>query len=160
MLSRAWKLRLAKRHFLVADDREMISLIVSYLKDMGVETIYCATHGRAALDMLNDSGKRVDVVIYDWDLPGTGGLEALRLVRRKFPHMPFLMLSANVTRESIAAAAKHRVDGYLAKPFSVQMLEQRVVTLARALPRGRVTVARDEPAAGRNQDAGDDAWVI
>jgi two-component system response regulator VanR len=137
----------------------MVMLIVSYLKDMGVERIFCATHGRAALDILNDPGKSVDMVLYDWGLPGFSGLEALKSVREHFGPLPFLMLSPSVTREALTDAARHRVDGYLAKPFSVQLLERRIVALCRALPYGRNGTGQGK-AEEEPRQAGDDAWVI
>lgn len=86
----------------------------------------------------------------------------MKLVRRNFGRLPFLMLSANVTKESIAAAAKLNVDGYLAKPFTVQQMERRIVGLMRA------TVASDdgapeaptEQAAEADAEATDDTWSI
>ncbi len=162
MLSTALKSKLAKQHLLVADAPQMISLLESYLRDMGAKTIYRATDGRAAIEALNTPGMRISAVIYDMNLPRLDGLEALKLVRRNFGRLPFLMLSANVTKESIAAAAKLNVDGYLAKPFTVQQMERRIVGLMRA------TVASDdgapeaptEQAAEADAEATDDTWSI
>ena len=122
MLSSVVKSKLAKHSFLVADGRDLLSLMVPYLQDMGIRKILRATDGRAAFDMLNNPEHPVDMIICDWDLPNIGGLDMLKYVRKKFGQTPFLMLSAHVTREEIAAAAEHGVNGYLAKPFTVQLL--------------------------------------
>ena len=76
------------------------------------------------------------------------------------------MLSASVTRESIAAAAEHGVNGYLAKPFTVQLLEKRVVALLQALPWDESPDPTPDAMAENNvmspmeDDSGDDSWVI
>jgi DNA-binding response OmpR family regulator len=149
MLSSAVKSKLAKRSFLVADKRELLSLMVPYLQDMGVRKILRATDGRAAIDMLNNPQYHVDMIICDWALPNLSGLDVLKYVRKKFGKTPFLMLSARVTRESIAAAAEHGVNGYLAKPFTVQLLEKRVVALLQALPWDESHVAHGRRFRGR-----------
>jgi len=134
VLSFVLKTKLAKLNFLVADERDMLSLLVPKLYDMGVETIHRATAGPAALKLLHQTKTRIDIVICDWDLPKISGLEVLKFVRKKYGGKPFLMLSSQVTRESIATAAKHGVNGYLAKPFTMQRLEKRIEGLLYALP--------------------------
>lgn len=126
--------KLAKLNFLVADDRDMLSLIVPYLHDMGVETVYRATDGSAALEILHRSSIRIDIVICDWELPEPDGLEVLKFVRNNYGDKPFLMLTSQATRGAIATATKHGVTGCLAKPFTVQLLEMRVAALLRAMP--------------------------
>lgn len=73
MLSTALKSKLAKQHLLVADAPQMISLLESYLRDMGAKTIYRATDGRAAIEALNTPGMRISAVIYDMNLPRLDG---------------------------------------------------------------------------------------
>lgn len=164
MLSSALKSRLSKSRFLVADSPQMVSLIESYLRGMGAESIHRAADGRAAIDTLNTLGSGLGAVIYDLDLPRLGGLEALRLVRRNFGRLPFLMISANVTRDSILAAAELQVDGYLAKPFTAQQLERRIAALMRALPDDWQQNEDAGDAAGptdaEDGNAADDAWSI
>ncbi|MEX2616368.1 MAG: response regulator [Alphaproteobacteria bacterium] len=161
MLSSALQAKLAKYCFLVADNRELLSLIVPYLQDMGVRKILRATDGRAAIDMLNNPQYHVDMIICDWELPNISGLDMLKFVREKFGPTPFLMLSVHVTREAISAAAEHGVNGYLAKPFTVQLLEKRVVALLRALPKeDNPDLLSGTVATQASVEDGDDSWVI
>jgi len=153
------KTKLAKLHFLVADQRDMLAIMIPYLKDMGIETVHLATDGPAALKILHQSGTRVDIVICDWGLGKLSGLEVLKFVRRNHGDMPFLMLASQVTREALATAAKHGVNGYLAKPFTVKLLETRVAALVRALP---VAPPREPEAPDDSADQAPDAesWEI
>lgn len=163
MLSSALQAKLAKHCFLVADNRDLLSLIVPYLQDMGIRRILRATDGRAAIDMLNNPQYHVDMMICDWDLPNISGLDMLKYVREKFGPTPFLMLSAHVTREEIAAAAEHGVNGYLAKPFTVQLLEKRVVALLQAVQWDESPAFVPGAVAAQasvEDESGDDAWVI
>ena len=57
----------------------------------------------------------------------------------------------------IATAAKHGVNGYLAKPFTVRLLENRIVNLMRALPE-KPLVKLEKPETSNGTD--DDNWDI
>ena len=99
MLSTALKSKLATCRFLVADTLQTGSLIESYLRGMGAKHIVCVADGRAAIDVLNRTGQRIETIIYDTDLPGLAGLDALQLVGQQFGRLPCVFISANVTPE-------------------------------------------------------------
>jgi EAL domain-containing protein (putative c-di-GMP-specific phosphodiesterase class I)/AmiR/NasT family two-component response regulator len=70
---------IADLHFLVAEDQRVQRiLLVRVLEALGAKTIYETADGREAMKIIEDSGRPVDIVITDLDMPGMDGLEFLR----------------------------------------------------------------------------------
>lgn len=73
-----------------------------------------------------------DLVIADWNLPDGTGLELIRTVRQTSGDIPVLMISGRADRSSILAAAHLGINGYISKPFQVDVLHQRLTELVPA----------------------------
>jgi DNA-binding response OmpR family regulator len=121
-------------HVLVVDDNpRTLKLIQAVLKDMGVGQVFTATDGREAQMFLDAGEELINLIVCDWNMPRMNGLELLRQVRMTKPDMPFLMVTARGTIDSVTAAKKNGVSAYIVKPFSPAELEQKVVSLARRI---------------------------
>lgn len=93
----------------------------------------------AQLDVLQDSQSVLehcrtgwpDLLIVDYGLPGIGGLELLREVRRqrRHPPVPFFLITERVDAASVRAALPLAPTAYLAKPFNAENLLQRLRNL-------------------------------
>ncbi|AOE82668.1 HDOD domain-containing protein [Pseudomonas sp. TCU-HL1] len=72
-----------------------------------------------------------DLLIVDYGLPGIGGLELLREVRRqrRYPPVPFFLITERVDAASVRAALPLAPTAYLAKPFNAEDLLQRLRNL-------------------------------
>jgi len=70
----------------------------------------------------------VDVILCDWYLNPSSGLDLLREVRKKAENnkTAFLMLTAENTKEKVIEALKSGVDDYLVKPISAATLTTKV----------------------------------
>ncbi len=75
-----------------------------------------------------------DLVILDLGLPGVGGLELLRRIRRKDARVPVLILTARDATESKVENFEAGADDYLTKPFAFAELLVRVKSLLRRGP--------------------------
>lgn len=122
---------------LVVDDNdEMRSIVCRMLKRMKIKDVIEAQSGQQALEWLTTAPDTVSMVICDWNMPGMSGLDLFKQVHASRPNLPFLLLTGRVDRESVLAAKKAGVHGYLAKPLSPQQLQAKVMSLiGRALPR-------------------------
>ncbi len=128
------ELDLQKLHILVVEDNpRTLKLIQAVLKDMGVGQAFTATDGREAQAFLDAGGELINLIICDWNMPRMSGLDLLKQVRMSHPDMPFLMVTARGTIDSVTAAKKNGVSAYVVKPFSPAELEQKVVSLARRI---------------------------
>ncbi|MDH4560171.1 HDOD domain-containing protein [Pseudomonas sp. BN411] len=72
-----------------------------------------------------------DLLIVDYGLPGIGGLELLREVRRqrRHPPVPFFLITERVDAASVRAALPLAPTAYLAKPFNAEDLLKRLRNL-------------------------------
>ena len=73
----------------------------------------------------------VDALILDWMLPGRSGLDICRWIRRRAGDLPILMATALTHEDDRAAALKAGADDYIAKPFTMAALVQRVDLMLR-----------------------------
>ena len=115
---------------LVVDDNQPArQLIKSTLAIAGYTAITEAADGNKALEQLR--GRHFDLVICDWDMPDTNGLDVLQALRadEKLNRIPFLMVTANQQREFVEAAIAAGVNDYVAKPFRLNTLNDKVARL-------------------------------
>lgn len=114
---------------LVADDEDgPRNFVESVLQDLGVSNIASAKCGAEAIDIFNKENQVLDLIICDWMMPRFSGVEVLRHVRQAQPELPFLMVTALATPKAVHKALEHRVSGYIAKPFTPDQLEDKVLT--------------------------------
>jgi CheY-like chemotaxis protein len=117
---------------LVVEDEEGVRDVADrILRDFGLETIM-AEDGRAALDVLERAGSQISAVLMDLSMPRMGGQEALRQLRKTWPHLPVIMMSG-YTEESVAEQfcdVGPGITTFLQKPF---FAEDLIATLRRVL---------------------------
>ena len=119
--------------FLVVDDfASMRRMVKSVLNELGYSNVTEADDGSTAFPLLPDGN--FDFLITDWNMPGMPGLELLKAVRAdpKLAKMPVLMLTAETKREQIIEAAQARVDGYVIKPFTADVLKKKLIKILEA----------------------------
>lgn len=65
----------------------------------------------------------IDVMLLDLKLPGTGGLEVLRQIKRRRPDIEIIVVTGHGTVESAVQAMKAGAYDYVTKPFSLEELK-------------------------------------
>jgi two-component system chemotaxis response regulator CheY len=117
---------------LVVDDFPTMRRIVkNLLKQLGFENIDEAEDGIQALNKLK-SGE-YGLVISDWNMPNMEGIELLRNVRQSpepLKSIPFLMVTAEAEKEKVIEAIKSGVDNYIVKPFTAELLTEKLSKIA------------------------------
>jgi CheY-like chemotaxis protein len=115
---------------LVVDDEESAAAYVRMvLDDMGVQNVIVAKDGRDAMRQIEGQEQDIDLIICDWMMPNMSGLEFLKQVRTVSPKVPFLMVTALATVETVKKAMDHEVTAYIAKPFPPEQLEEKILVL-------------------------------
>jgi|TARA_R110000851_G_scaffold165169_2_gene309987 two-component system chemotaxis response regulator CheY len=112
---------------LVVDDfPTMRRIIRNLLKDLGFENVDEAEDGQMGLDKVRDNN--FDLIVSDWNMPNMDGLSMLQAIRadEKLAHTPVLMVTAEAKKENIVAAAKAGANGYVVKPFTAAVLEEKI----------------------------------
>lgn len=148
-------LGIEKLSVIVADDTGSIRNIAKMiLREMGFGEVEAVEDGSEALRCLEN--RQFQLVIADWEMPGKNGLELLEAVR-KLPDEKgkagFIMMTVNIEREKVLKAIKAGVNDYVAKPFSPEIFEGKVLGVLNKLellPTEDASVgtseAKDEPA--------------
>ncbi|MDB6061220.1 MAG: Sigma 54-dependent transcriptional activator containing CheY-like receiver domain [Verrucomicrobiaceae bacterium] len=127
------------RVLVVEDDADLREALTDTLELAGAEVVQ-ADSGEQALAVLPD--QYVDMVVSDVNMGGMDGLELLKNLRRHYPQLPVLLITAyGSVAKSVEAMRAGAVD-YLVKPFKPQIL---VETVARYV--GAVVVDSDQPVA-------------
>lgn len=80
-----------------------------------------AADGAAALALLERA--QVDVALVDQRMPGIDGIELLREVRRRFPEVDVVIMTAFASVASAVEAMKAGARDYIAKPFPMETLD-------------------------------------
>lgn len=113
--------------FLIVDDFSTMRRIVrSLLRDIGFNNIEEAENGSEALAKLKNA--KFDFLVTDWNMPVMTGLELLKAVRSTdgLKELPVLLVTAEAKREQIIEAAQAGVSGYVVKPFTAVVLEEKL----------------------------------
>jgi len=120
---------------LVVDDFPTMRRIVkNLLKQLGFENIDEADDGVNALAKLKNGG--FGLVVSDWNMPNMEGIDLLRAVRQEpsVKDIPFLMVTAEAEKEKVIEAIKAGVDNYIVKPFTAEVLKEKLEKIAERKP--------------------------
>lgn len=117
---------------LVDDFATMRRIIKNILRQLHFTNIIEADDGTTAWELLQK--QKIDFIISDWNMPQMTGLELLRKVRgdERFKALPFLMVTAEAQQENILEAAQAGVSNYVIKPFTPDVLEQKIKKILQA----------------------------
>jgi two-component system sensor histidine kinase RpfC len=118
--------RVRSMQILVADDHEANRMVVQRLLQKAGHRITCVGGGEEVLDALEVSD--YDAVIIDLHMPGVSGLDLLKQLRVMQagggPDTPVIVLSADVTPESISRCEQAGARAFMAKPVvAVRLLD-------------------------------------
>ena len=122
----------ATGHLLIVEDDETIRETVGdALGSEGFEVLTCG-NGADALRLLNDqSTGEIDLIVLDLMLPGMGGLDLCRELRRTSHQTPILVISARDSETDRVVGLEVGADDYLVKPFGLKELVARCRALLR-----------------------------
>lgn len=117
---------------LVVDDFPTMRRIVkNLLKQIGFENIDEAEDGVQALNKLKSGN--YGLIVSDWNMPNMEGIDLLRNIRQEaepLKNIPFLMVTAEAEKEKVIEAIKAGVDNYIVKPFTAEVLKEKLEKIA------------------------------
>ena len=120
---------MAKQSILVIDDEPAIRDMLQIALDAAGFKVVLAEDAEQAYPIIIDTPP--DLILLDWMMPGTSGIELLRRLRRDEINVPVIMLTAKVEEASKIAGLDSGADDYIAKPFSPRELVSRVKAILR-----------------------------
>jgi len=124
-----------KYTILVVDDEPAIREMLCASLDAANFNVLQAENAQQAHATILDHNP--DLVLLDWMMPGTTGLELLRRLKRDelTAKIPVIMLTAKAEEDSKVYGLDAGADDYIAKPFSPRELISRVKAVLRRIDR-------------------------
>jgi CheY-like chemotaxis protein len=121
------------RILIVDDDPHIREALQDSLEAEGYDVV-AAHDGQTALALISLEARpsHITGVILDMEMPVVHGIEVLRWLRRQYPDLPILMISASHDRLMFDEALRSGANAYLAKPFARHQLVQLCARLFRS----------------------------
>jgi len=118
-----------KRVLTVDDSPTMRRIIVNSLKKIGFDDIIEADNGADGLAKLAEN--EVDLIITDWNMPEMNGEQFVTHLRAddKYKNTPIIMITTRGMKDDVLTAVKMGVNGYVVKPFTPEILKQKLSTV-------------------------------
>jgi DNA-binding response OmpR family regulator len=116
------------RILVVEDEHGIADNIAEYLRQysFAVDTAYDGDEG---LKMAR--AHSYDIVLLDWMLPGTDGLTVCKTLRKEYPQLGIIMLTAKDSVDDRVSGLDTGADDYIVKPFALKELMARIQSLLR-----------------------------
>lgn len=113
---------------LVEDEQSIVTLIKYNLEKEGFK-VFCSETGEDALKIIKE--KIPDLVILDWMLPDTSGIDVCRQIKidKKLKNIPVLILTAKGEPDDKIKGLEVGADDYVTKPFNNKELLLRIKSL-------------------------------
>ena len=125
-------------NLLIVDDERSIRLSLrTILANFGFDIVEAA-RGEEALALVRTA--QFDAVLLDINMPGMGGIEVCRLMRKSSPRLPIVMLTVQGSEDRKVEALDAGADDYITKPFQLRELTAR---LRAAVRRNKVADEKD-----------------
>lgn len=124
----------ARRILIVDDESAIREMIAMALQLAGYDTLE-ASDAKTAHSIIVD--EQPDMMLLDWMMPGTSGIELARRLRGDpaTKDLPIIMLTAKADEDNKVQGLEAGIDDYITKPFSPKELIARLkAVLRRSLP--------------------------
>lgn len=148
---------MASRKVLIVEDEAPIRQMIAFnLTRAGYQVTEAADCSSARARIADD---RPDLVLVDWMLPDSSGLELTRSLRREESSrdIPIIMLTARAEERDKVSGLEGGADDYVTKPFSARELLARInALLRRSMPPDDAVL---EAGTLRLDTAGHRVWV-
>jgi two-component system chemotaxis response regulator CheY len=123
-----------KRTLVVDDSRVIRTIVGRALIALGFETKE-AGNGREAITFL-EAGPLPAVMMVDWNMPEMSGLEMVKAVRSNsaWNDVRLIMITSENEAQRVQEALEAGADEYIMKPFSKEMIQEKLVLLGVPMP--------------------------
>jgi two-component system phosphate regulon response regulator PhoB len=119
------------RLLLVEDDETIRETVREALKAEGFDVLACGDGAEALASLTDPTAETVDLLVLDLMLPGLGGLDLCRQLRKNDNSTPILVISARDSETDRVLGLEVGADDYLVKPFGLRELVARCRALLR-----------------------------
>ena len=115
----------------VEDDQSIREITAEVLETEGFRVLSCSNGADALKLITNEASAPIDLLVLDLMLPGLGGLDLCRELRRAGNLIPILVISARDSETDRVLGLEVGADDYLVKPFGLPEFVARCRALLR-----------------------------
>ena len=108
---------------IVDDEVEICDFLKSFFEERNYD-VKTASSGQAALEAVEQF--KPHVVLLDIKMTGMDGTQVLEILKKKYPRIKVIMVTALETRDKIEECLRLGADNYITKPLSLEYLENDV----------------------------------
>lgn len=112
------------RILLIDDSKTMRNIQKSVLKQLGYTDLEEACDGQDALNKIPDFNPELCLV--DWNMPVMDGLTFVKNFRETDKTTPLIMVTTEAEKARVIEAIKAGVNNYVVKPFTPDLLSERI----------------------------------
>ncbi|MCD4757965.1 MAG: response regulator [Arcobacteraceae bacterium] len=115
------------RILIVDDSSTMRRIIGNVVQQLGVskEDFDEAEDGVVAWKLFQEKNN-YDVVLTDWNMPNMNGLDLVKHIRTADKKVPIVMITTEGGKGEVITALKAGVNNYIVKPFSADILKEKL----------------------------------
>jgi two-component system chemotaxis response regulator CheY len=115
------------RILIVDDSSTMRRIIGNVVQQLGVakDDFDEAEDGVVAWKLFKEKND-YDVVLTDWNMPNMNGLELVKAIRGVNTEIPIVMITTEGGKGEVITALKAGVNNYIVKPFSAEILKEKL----------------------------------
>jgi CheY-like chemotaxis protein len=111
---------LGNETILLAEDEDIIRLMLVEILTLQGYTVLDAARGAGALALAEKAGKPIDLLVTDMTMPGMTGWELAKSLRQPRPSLPVLFISGHNDHETVSWGRMDPPVEHLFKPFSLE----------------------------------------
>jgi two-component system chemotaxis response regulator CheY len=116
----------------IDDDIITLELVQHILEEVISGEVCVFSDSKQALDYVqSNSMDKISLVICDWLMPEVSGLQILAALRKSKLECPFLMITANATKQLVVDSMRLGATDFIVKPFITRDLQTKVERLIR-----------------------------
>ena len=114
-----------KKTILLVEDEETVRRVTGRLLTRLGYVVFTAADAHEAINLFNDGGSEIDLVLTDIIMPGLTGVEMAEVLREQRPGLKVLFMSGYASRE-FGGELSTLPEPFLPKPFSLDQLSESV----------------------------------
>ncbi|HPL63135.1 MAG TPA: PAS domain S-box protein [Syntrophales bacterium] len=110
---------------LVDDEAAVLEVERGMLESLGY-TVKCAKNGMEAIRLYREAGREIDLIMMDVIMPGLGGIEVLKEIRKMKPGARAMLASGYSVDSEISGLIRAEAAAFIQKPFSISELSRKI----------------------------------
>jgi two-component system, cell cycle sensor histidine kinase and response regulator CckA len=118
----------SERVLLIEDEQAIQDMLGAVLRGAGY-TVQSAMDGAEAIEQILSAQAQLDIVVLDLNMPRLGGIEVLKVLQKRWPRVPVLVITGNLNAVAVAELKNLGQTDVIEKPFELSVFGQTLRTL-------------------------------